>query len=90
MTERKGIIFDEVTTEHEPAEPVKSRGQRRGKHGFVPAVPAVRGKTVGMVATPEMLHTKQPAPNDMRPRGVDRKKIKAERKAAARNRRKRK
>jgi hypothetical protein len=43
-----------------------------------------------MVATPEMLHTKQPAPNDMRPREVDRKKIKAERKAAARNRRKRK
>lgn len=67
-----------------------SRAARRAKHGFVVATPAVRGKTVGMVGSPEMLHAQQPAPNDMRPRAADRKKIKAERKRAAANRRKRK
>lgn len=66
-----------------------SRADRRHPgHENLPPVPAVRGKTVGMIGRADPVPQITP-PRDMRPKRVDRAKIKQARAASRRNRRKR-
>jgi hypothetical protein len=62
--------------------------RRRPGHENLPAVPAVRGKTTGLLASPNP-RPRQQVPNDMQPKQVDRAEIKKRRKVSRRNRRKR-
>ena len=62
--------------------------RRRPGHENLPPVPAWRGRTVGMVSRADPTPQTTP-PHDMRPKHVDRAKIKQARKTSRRNRRKR-